>query len=165
MKMAKYLYSLIAILALIITAGGCSSGISSEDFEEQLALLNEQIDALSLKITDSELSVTTLSTISAYQLWFDQYYSLGTYSFSDVKDFNRSCGELISEVNDGDVITSWNIYIQADNAYYELLEELPTDTAAWTQTEYEQWVELNEARSDALGQVGATLFKVISNNG
>lgn len=165
MKKGIYLYSVVAILALIFTVGGCSSGISSEDFEEKVSLLNQQIDALDLKIADSELSVITLSTIAAYQLWFDQYYSLGTYSFSDIKDFNRSCGELISEVNDGNVITSWNIYIQADDTYYNLLEELPTDTATWTQTEYEQWVELNEARSDALGQVGATLFNVISNEG
>lgn len=158
----RYLFAGVAILALLFTAGGCASGVSTENFEEQISSLNQKIDALNLTIADSELQVTTLSTISAYQLWFDQYYSLGTYSFPDVKTFNRSCGQLISEVNDADAVAAWNIYIQADKAYYDSLEILPKDTSTWTTTEYDRWVGLNEARSDALGQVGVTLFNAIS---
>lgn len=161
MKRRAYIFAGIAILALLLTVGGCASGVSTEDFEAQISSLNEKIEAVELKLADSDSQVASLSTMSAYQLWFDQYYSLGTYTFPDVKSFNKSCGLLIKEVNNGNTVTSWNSYIQADKAYYDLLESLPEDTATWTMAQYNQWVELNEARSDALGQVGATLFSAI----
>ena len=172
MKRRAYIFAGIAILALLLTVGGCASGVAVEDFEAQISSLNEKIEAqnsslnekieaVELKLTDSESQVASLSTMSAYQLWFDQYYSLGTYTFPDVKSFNSSCGLLIKEVNNGNTVTSWNLYIQADKAYYDLLDSLPEDTATWTLEQYNQWLELNEARSDALGQVGATLFSAI----
>jgi len=155
MKKGKYLIAGLVILALLFTIGGC--GVS----EEQISTLYEKVDSLNSRMADSEAQVTALSAISAYQLWFDQYYSLGTYSFPDIKTFNRSCGRLISKVNDVDAVAAWNIYLQADKAYYDLFEILPKDTATWTKTQYDQWVDLNTARSDALGQVGATLFNAI----
>jgi len=158
MEKGKYLFVGIVIVALLFGMSGCSSGVSEEDFSS----LSGKLDALSLKVEESEVQIAALSTVSAYQLWFDQYYSLGTYSFTDIKDFNRSCGQLISKVNDADAVVAWNLYIQADKAYYDLFEILPKDTATWTRTQYDQWVNLNSSRSDALGQVGATLFSAIS---
>ena len=172
MKRRAYIFAGIAILALLLTVGGCASGISPEDFEAQISSLseqseaqitslNEKIEALEIKLAEEESQVASLNTMSAYQLWFDQYYSLGTYSFPDVKSFNKSCGLLIKEVNNRDTVSSWNLYIQADKAYYDLLESLSEDTDTWTMAQYNQWLESNEARSDALGQVGATLFSAI----
>jgi len=157
MKKGKYLFVGIVIMALLFGMNGCSSGVSEEEFTS----LNGKLDALNLKLEESEAQITALSTISAYQLWFDQYYSLGTYSFTDVKTFNRSCGRLISKVNDADAVVAWNLYIQADKAYYDLFEILPKDTATWTREQYDQWVVLNTNRTEALGQVGATLFSAI----
>lgn len=161
MKKRLYLFTGVVILALLLTVGGCAPGVSTEDFNAQISALNEKIDALTAQLTDSQSQVASLSAMSAYQLWFDQYYSLGTYSFPDVKSFNKSCGLLIKKTDNGNTITSWNQYIQADKTYYDLLNTLPKDTSEWTMDQYEQWVELNEKRSESLGQVGATLFSAI----
>ena len=163
MKKHLLLFTGVVILALLLTVGGCAPGISTEEFTAQIDTLNEKIDTLTAQLADSDQQVASLSAMSAYQLWFDQYYSLGTYSFPDVKSFNKSCGILIKKTSDGNTITSWNLYIQADKAYYDLLDSLPEDTSTWTMEQYESWLELNEARTDALGQVGATLFSAIGN--
>lgn len=183
MRRMKYPLAGVAMLAVLFAVGGCASGVSDETLGAQISPLNEQISALGEQISSlseqisslderiegldsriagSESQVAVLSSMSAYQLWFDQYYSLGTFSFSDVNSFNKSCGRLISEVNDADTVAAWNLYIQADKAYYDLLATLPEDTSTWTGTQYDQWTDSNTERSEALGQVGTTLLSAIS---
>ena len=145
----KRCYSLLlAILMLVVLVlGGCSSGIDDETFNE-----------LKTRVDNLEISTSQLAAIAAYDIWYAQYYALGTYAFESTADFNVQLSNLIAEVGDESVIAVWNNYLVADYGYTLLIEDLPADTAAWTSDQYNGWIAAGTSRADALGQVGGQLF-------
>ena len=148
----KRCYSLLlAILMLVVLVlGGCSSGIDDETFNE-----------LKTRVDNLEISTSQLAAIAAYDIWYAQYYALGTYTFESTGDFNVQLSNLITKVGDVNVITVWNTYLVEDQAYTALVEGLPQDTTAWTADQYNSWLTSGTKRAEALGQVGGQLFTTI----
>jgi len=146
--MKKYLSFIPIIIVIVVLAlTGCSGGIDKETFNS----LQAQVDELST-------SASRLSAIAAYDIWYSQYYGLGTYTFETSEDFNVQLGKLITTVGDTDTITVWNDYLTQDFAYNTLVDELPGDTSAWTSDQYNSWLAAGTSRANALGQVGGYLF-------
>ncbi|MAF85253.1 MAG: hypothetical protein CL875_02005 [Dehalococcoidales bacterium] len=117
--------------------------------------------ASQIRILELETQVADLSVISAYNIWYDQYYGIYNYTFEDTTTFNWKLGTLIYATNNDTVIGYWNYYYAADSALNEVLAELPEDYGTWTEDQINQWSEANTARSEALGYVGTYLFYAI----
>jgi len=143
------LIPLIVLLLAGVLLGGCTF-VSNDDFEA----VQNQLQAY-------EDNLSKLTAVTAYQVWYDQYYSLGTYSFPDTASFNRTLGSMIREVGDNNSAISWNAYLSADSNYNNVLTTLPKDTSTWTTEQYNAWLDTGNKRADALGQVGTTLFNFI----
>ena len=143
--------SVLTIRALVIPAllilGGCTGGVDEEAF-----------NSLQAKVDELTVSTARVSAISAYDIWYSQYYGLGTYAYESVKEFNVQLGKLIHAVGDADTISVWNNYLTEDFAYHTLIEELPEDNSTWTSIQYDNWISAGTARANALGQVGGYLF-------
>jgi len=127
--------------------GGCASIVDKETFNE-----------LEARVNDLDVSTSQLAAIAAYDIWYAQYYALGTYMFETTEDFNVQLSSLIAKVGDTNVIAVWNTYLVEDQAYTALIEELPQDTSAWTPDQYNKWLESGTKRAETLGQVGGQLF-------
>jgi len=114
------------------------------------------------QITALEVQVASLSAISAYNIWYDQYYSIGNYLFADVAAFNTKLGALVNSTGDTASKAAWDEYTAGDTALTSLVAELPEDTLTWTTEQYNKWlVEVSTARYNALGAVGTALFNAI----
>lgn len=148
-----FLVPLVILLMAVVLLGGCAS-VSEDD----LAALQNQLQVY-------EENLSALTAVIAYQIWYDQYYSLGTYAFPDVASFNKTLGSRIREVGDSDSASAWNVYLSADSEYNQVLTALPKDTSTWNSEQYNTWLEASNKRADALGQVGTTLFIVITKPG
>ncbi|GAI93905.1 unnamed protein product, partial [marine sediment metagenome] len=103
----------------------------------------------------------SLSAISAYNIWYDQYYSIGNYLFADVAAFNTKLGALVNSTGDTASKAAWDEYAAGDTALTSLVAGLPEDTLTWTTEQYNKWVEASTARYNALGAVGTALFNAI----
>lgn len=108
-----------------------------------------------------EAQVASLSAISAYNIWYDQYYSIGNYLFADVAAFNTKLGALVNSTGDTASKAAWDDYIAGDTALTSLLAELPEDSLAWTAEQYNKWLEASTVRYNALGAAGTALFNAI----
>lgn len=149
--MKRYYSLTLAILMLVfLVLGGCSSGIDEEAF-----------NALEAKVDKLETSTSRLAALAAYDIWYAQYYALGTYAFETTGDFNVQLSSVITEVGDADVIAVWNAYLVEDQTYTTLIEGLPQDTTAWTPDQYTKWLEAGTKRAEVLGQVGGQLFTAL----
>ncbi len=149
--MKRYYSLTLAILMLVsLVLGGCSSGIDKETF-----------NTLQAKVDKLEASTSRLAALAAYDIWYAQYYALGTYAFETTGDFNVQLSSVITEVGDANVIAVWNTYLVEDQAYTTLIEELPQDTTAWTPDQYTKWLESGTKRAEVLGQVGGQLFTAL----
>lgn len=105
--------------------------------------------------------MASLSAISAYNIWYDQYYSIGNYVFADVEAFNAKLGALVNATGDTASRAAWDEYTAADTALTSLVAELPEDTLTWDQEQYNKWLEASTTRYNALGAVGTALFNAI----
>ena len=115
-----------------------------------------------VRILELEAQVAGLSAISAYSIWYDQYYGIGNYVFADVATFNWKLGTLIDATNNTNAITYWYYYLAADTALNDLTAESPEDYSTWTDEQNKKWSEARTARYNALGTVGTTLFNAIA---
>jgi len=152
-----------AMLGAILLSG-CAVGVAPEDITKlqgDLTTARSDLATVQNHITDLEASVADLSAISAYNVWYDQYYEVGTYVFADTSAFNTKLGALIEATGDSASRTSWNAYLAADTGLTERVEALPADYDTWTEEQTSQWTEATTARTTALGEVGTALFNAI----
>jgi len=154
--MKKWLLVLgVAVIFVAVLLSGCAKGVAPEEF----ATAQTQIKSLETQVAD-------LSAISAYNIWYDQYYLYGTetqyYAFPDTASFNKRLGDLVYATGDSASKTAWDAYLVADTALSDVLAQLPEDYTTWTEEQTNQWSGVNTARYDALGAVGTALFNVIT---
>ena len=145
-----YSLTLVILMLALLILGGCSSGIDEETF-----------DTLKARVDKLDASTSRLAAIAAYDIWYAQYYALGTYEFETTGDFNVQLSNLISKASDANVIAVWNTYLVEDQAYTALIVELPQDTTTWTSDQYNKWLESGTKRAETLGQVGGQLFTAV----
>ncbi len=119
------------------------------------------VGAVQDKIKSMESQVASLSAISAYGIWYDQFYLVGNYEFADTPSFNQKLETLVKATNNSDVLTAWNSYIAGDKALSELLKSLPEDANTWNKEQYDEWLKASTDRYNALGEVGTALFNAI----
>ena len=142
-----YVLTLTILMLAFLILGGCSSSIDEQSFNE-----------LKTRVDNLEASTSKLASIAAYNIWYAQYYALGTYTFETTGDFNVQLSSLITKVGDANVIAAWNAYLVEDQEYTALIEELPRDTTTWTSVQYNKWLDSGTKRAEAFGQVGGQLF-------
>jgi len=118
--------------------------------------------ASQVRILELEAQVAGLSAISAYGIWYDQYYEVYNYQFEDVATFNWKLGTLIDATNDANALAYWYYYLEVDTALNDILAELPEDYNTWTEEQTNQWSEASTARYNAFGEVGTALFYAIA---
>lgn len=118
--------------------------------------------ASQVRILELEAQVAELSAISAYAIWYDQYYEVYNYAFADVATFNWKLGTLVDATNNTSALTAWYSYLEVDTALNDIVAELPEDYDTWTEEQYNQWLDASTARYDALGEVGTALFNAIA---
>ena len=150
----RFLIPIVAALLGVILLSGCAAGVAPEDFTE----VQGELTAAQNEIKALEAQVASLSAISAYTIWYDQYYAVGNYIFADTASFNEKLEALIEATGDSASETAWNTYLAAENALIALREELPEDSSVWTEEHYNKWVEATTARYNAFGEVGTALF-------
>jgi len=149
--MKRYCVLTLTILMLtFLILGGCSSSIDEETFNE-----------LKTRVDNLDASTSQLAAIAAYDIWYAQYYALGTYAFETTGDFNIKLSSLITSTGDANVIAVWNTYLVEDQAYTALIVELPQDTTTWTSDQYNKWLKSGTKRAETLGQVGGQLFTAV----
>jgi len=159
--MKKYLSFVMTLIIVMLALTGCSGGIDEATFnslQEQVDELSVSVNSLQEQVDELSASESRLSAITAYDIWYSQYYGLGTYTFETSEDFNVQLGKLVTTISDVDTITIWNDYLTEDFAYNTLINELPGDTSTWTSDQYNSWRTAGTSRADALGQVGGYLF-------
>ena len=157
----RFLIPIVVALLGVILLSGCAAGVAPEDFTEvqgELTTTQSELTAAQNKIKALEVQVASLSAISAYTIWYDQYYAVGNYIFADAASFNEKLGALIEATGDSASETAWNTYLAAENALIALREELPENSSVWTEEHYNKWVEATTARYNAFGEVGTALF-------
>ena len=150
----RFLIPIVVALLGVILLSGCAAGVAPEDFTE----VQGELTAAQNEIKALEAQVASLSAISAYTIWYDQYYAVGNYIFADTASFNEKLEALIEATGDSASETAWNTYLAAENALIALREELPEDSSVWTEEHYNKWVEATTARYNAFGEVGTALF-------
>ena len=153
----------IAMLGAILLSG-CAVGAAPEDITKlqgDLSTARSDLAAAQSQIADLEASVADLSAISAYNVWYDQYYAIGNYVFADTSAFNAKLGALIEATGDSASKTAWDAYLTADTGLTERIRALPEDYTTWSEAQTSQWTETSTARATALGEVGTTLFNAI----
>ena len=154
----------IALLGILLLSG-CTSFVAPEELAKvqgELAKVQGELTIAQEKVESLEVQVATLATLSAYNVWHDQFYAKGAYSFADIKSFNEKLGSLIQATGDNASETSWNAYITADKSLSDVIVALPEDTSTWTQEQYGQWYEAGTNRYTTLGGVGTALFNCIA---
>ncbi len=124
-----------------------------ENAEKTITDLDDQNQA-SLQLIKEE------SAITAYLLWFDEYYGKDILN-SATPLFNARMYNFIAATGDANSIAAFNVYLEKDTAYQAVLAALPQDSSAWTKAQYDSWVAAGEARTTALGQVGGHLKLVM----
>ncbi len=147
----------IAMLGLLLLSG-CTAFASPEE----LAAVQSELTTAQNRIESLEAQVATLATISAYNVWYDQYYAKGAYRFADADSFHEKLGSLVKATGNETSKTSWSSYITSDKTLSDIVTELPEDTSTWTQEQYAQWYEAGANRYKSLGEVGAALFSSIT---
>lgn len=163
------------IIALALS--GCSSGIPQEQYDQltsELASSQQQLEELNTRVEDlteenaaleNSLNNSTklneeLSAIAAYSIWFDYYYGTGAYSFDNVTAFNEQLGSLITATGDTNSQAAFDGYLEADNAYNEVVDSLP-ESNIWTPSQYKSWSDAGKSRKEALEQAGEHLLNKI----
>ena len=152
MKKGLFVPVFVLLISVLLLSGCGALGIAKQD---ELATANSKIEAL-------EKQVAILSTINAYNVWYDQFYARGTYQFADVTSFNEKLGTLVSANGEGPASESWQKYLAADKALSDLIATLPQDTTTWDKDQYDSWYKASSDRYAGLGEVGTALFKSIS---
>lgn len=146
----RLLVPIVAVMLGTILLSGCTPGVATEDFT-----------AAQNRIEELEVQVASLSAISAYNVWYDQYYAVGAYVFADVAAFNDKLGAMVVATGDSASTTAWNTYLAADTALNSVVEALPEDYTTWNEEQNNRWLEATTARTNALGEVGTALFGAI----
>lgn len=153
----RLLVPIVAVMLGTILLSGCTAGVATEDF----AAVQSDLIAAQNRIEELEVQVASLSAISAYDIWYDQYYEVYDYVFADVATFNAKLGAVVVATGDSASITAWSTYLTADAALTDVVAGLPEDAETWTEEQNNQWLEATTARTNALGEVGTALFSVI----
>jgi len=156
----SFIFSVSVILIGVLLLSGCGAvGIAKQD--EVTTIQNELATAKS-KIESLEKQISTLSTINAYNIWFDQYYARGTYRFASVTSFNNEIDLLIQSNGTGLAFESWEKYLVEDKVVSDIIQALPEDTNSWNKEQYDSWYKASSDRYAALGEVGTALFNSIA---
>ncbi len=147
---------LSAIFLVAMLLGGCSGGVSKEDYaiiQSDLADAQSRIAALERRVV----------TFSAYHIWYDQYYGFENYSFADPDTFSEEFGGLVEFVGDSELITTWENYLAAEKPLRDYVAGLSEDKATWTSEQTGQFNGLATDVYNALGSVGKALLSAIWN--
>jgi len=177
-----YLIILVIVMLMAVLLGGCRSGIVFEDIaplmtdvaatkselvaaKSELAAANSALAEAQNRIETLESEIAILSSISAYNIWYDQYYTVGYYEFKDVISFNEKFGAIIEATDDSNSIVAWKAYLVANEELNTLAKTLAEDYSLWSMDEYRLWYEVatGRPRLDALGNVGTALHDAIVN--
>ncbi len=184
--MKKWLLILVvATMVGVMLVSGCAAGVAPEDFakvqsdlataqndleaaqseieaaQSEIEAAQSEIEAAQSEIEALKIQVAILSAISAYDIWYDQYYAVGAYEFADSASFIKKFGTLIEAIGDSACETAWNNYVAADKNLSDVVKGLPEDSSTWTEEQNEQWLEAATIVYNALGEVGAALFDAI----
>lgn len=163
----RFLIRVLALVIAVMLLSGCGAlGIAKQGevatVQGEVAAVQGELTAARSKIESLEKQVVLLSTISAYNVWYDQYYARGTYLFASVNSFNEKLGSLIGANGKGPSGESWEKYLVADKTLSDLIATLPEDTQTWSADQYDSWYKASSARYTALGAVGTALFSSIA---
>jgi hypothetical protein len=143
------------LLALAFT--GCGGGVSQADFDK----LQSELEEAKKEIAALETQVSVLSTISAYQIWYDQYYQIGAYEFADSESFIEKFGALIDAIGDAEAEEAWSKYIKTEGDLRDVVAELPANSDDWTSQQNAQWASAAAETYESLGELGDVLFDTI----
>ena len=167
--MRSLFFVLIAAVVMgTILLSGCSQGVATQDFaavKSDLAAAKSKLAAVENQINTVENKIKALNAQSAYVIWWDQYYNIGTvyqaYAFKDTATFHKKLGSLIEGTGDAAVQSAWKDYLNADSALNDLVKSYPSDYTTWAVDQTNKWTTLNTARVTELGKVGTALFNAI----
>ena len=152
MKRKLLSFGFILVIGVVLLSGCSAVGIAKQD---ELAAANGRIDHL-------ENQMAILSTINAYNVWYDQFYAKGAYRFDSVAIFNEKLGTMVLANGNSATLESWEKYLAADKALSELIVSLPEDTKTWDSEQYDIWYNTSTERYTVLGEMGTVLFKTIA---
>ncbi len=146
----------VVIAILVVLISGCSSKEASSTGanEDEVASLQARIETL-------ENKVAILSTIAAYQIWYDQYHASGIYQFPSAESFVATFGTLVEASSDNASEAAWNDYLIAERNCESVSAGLPEDSATWSENQSDEWAQTTDALYQALGKVGESLFNAI----
>ncbi|MSP79213.1 MAG: hypothetical protein EXR67_06675 [Dehalococcoidia bacterium] len=130
--------------------------------QSKLAQTQADLVAAQNQIKTLTSQLAAQATLSAYAIWYDQYYAVGNYKFPDVPSFNKKLGSLIAATSDNDSVKSWTTYLAADKTNTDLNTSLPTDYKTWTAAQVASWTKAGADRYSTIGLVGNALFASIS---
>jgi hypothetical protein len=124
---------LIGVLSvlIVVSLSGCSSGVPA-DYEQvksslaavqadlsatkaDLTAANNEIAATKAMVTGLTPQVTGLSAMSAYSIWYDQYYEIYNYQFADTATFQKELGALIAASGNAAAKTAWDTYLATNS--------------------------------------------------
>ena len=163
----KLIFPVFIILISVLLLSGCGSfGIAKQDevatIQGELATIQGEFTIAKSKIESLEKQISVLSTINAYNVWFDQYYARGTYKFTNVTSFNSKLGSLIQAIGTDTAGEPWKKYLVEDKSVSDIIQTLPEDTKTWNTEQYDSWYKASSARYAALGELGTALFNSIA---
>lgn len=175
--MKRYFGAIVIILMLgILLLSGCGNYVAKEEFtkvqtdltaaKSDLAAVKSDLAAAKSSMVTAQSQIKLLSASDGYNIWYDQYYRLGTayqyYAFADVDAFNKKLGTIIDATGDSVTLTAWQDYLKAHKALIDLVKSLPEDYNKWNAEQTSKWKDATAVRYTALGKVGTALFNVIS---
>jgi hypothetical protein len=145
----------------VMLLSSCAPGVAPEEF----AKVQGDLATVKSDLAATQNQIKALSAMSAYAIWWDQYYSIGTvyqiYAFADTASFNKKLGALIGLTGDSATQAAWKDYLTADSALSDLVKSYPSDYTKWTADQTSKWTTARDARLAALGKVGTDLFSII----
>ncbi len=168
MSKSIWLVALIFVSVLILNTG-CAPSVLKEDFDKVKAQLTDtqtQLTAAQGQIQSLQRNVSKLSAISAYTLWYDQYYTYWNYGstiyqFADRKAFTNNFGTLIEGINDSTVKQTWKDYQAVYDKFDALLKSLPADDKTWDKDQIAQYWKVYYEMRVALGTLGTPIYNII----
>jgi outer membrane murein-binding lipoprotein Lpp len=164
----------IAVIFVALFLSGCSSGVPA-DYEQvksdlaatksslaavqnQLATVQSQLATAQTTITGLGPQVAGLSEISAYNIWYDQYYGVDNYLFKDAATFQKELGALITATGDAATQAAWTKYLATRKSLDDIVTSLPADSTTWTNDQHSQWLNAYNASWADFGDVGTALY-------
>jgi hypothetical protein len=143
---------LLILLATIILCVGCAPAVAREDFDKvkgDLATTRTELGSTKNQLTTAQdqvkilqAQVAKLSAMSAYTIWYDQYYTCWYYGYTnfqyaDLATFTSNFGAMIAGTNDPALTKAREEHLVSAKNFETVTASLPRDYKSWTKEETE----------------------------